>query len=114
MPTVASASPLHSPPVCSGVLCCCCRCCCWEMPVADTVVVAAAAALVAHSATLAEWAPSESRALPLLCCRAAGVVDARAAAMLKRVRAGLVGLPPPLVTAHSPTVELVFGRVCGS
>ena len=48
----------------------------------------------------------------MLCCRAAGVVDARAAAMLKRVRAGLVGLPLPLATAHSPTVELVLGRVC--
>ena len=50
----------------------------------------------------------------MLCCRAAGVADARAAAMLKRVRAGLVGLPPPLVTAHSPTMELVFSGVCGS
>ena len=46
------------------------------------------------------------------CCRAAGGGDARAAAMLKRVRAGLVGLPPPQVAAHSPREELVFSGVC--
>ena len=49
----------------------------------------------------------------MLCCRAAGGGDARAAAMLKWVRAGLVGLPPPLVTAHSPTMELVLRGACG-
>ena len=44
---------------------------------------------------------------------ASGVGDARAAAMLKWVRGGLVGLPPPLVTAHSPTVGLVMSGGCG-
>jgi len=36
--------------------------------------------------------------------------------MLKRARAGLAGLPLPLVTAHSPTMELVFSGIwegCG-
>ena len=87
----------------------------------SVLAAAVAAAAAAASAMVAAWAPVELWGLPLTSGRATGGGAAKAAAMLKLGRevAGcvaaccLVGLPPPLDTAHSPTMELVLRGACG-
>ena len=114
MPTVATAPPLHSPP-----RCCCCCCCCTDPP----LLLLGCSGLLLGSlwcccgccwcAMLAAWAPSELRGVSLFCVRATSGGVAKAAAMLNGVRAGLVGLPLPLDTAHSPMEGWVLGGGCG-